>query len=157
MMPNSLKYIVFLALAAAGHAIAPKKWRNGLLLAVSWLFYLLSMPEYLPLLIAVTALTWLAGRQMERRPLHKRAILTVMLLGCFGLLFVYKYLAFALSLLGKHILIGVNDFGNNVFANKNSHILFCGVDFTENNVFVVIVSFNCCYDCSLNSFKEKFF
>jgi D-alanyl-lipoteichoic acid acyltransferase DltB (MBOAT superfamily) len=125
MMPNSLKYIVFLALAAAGHAIAPKKWRNGLLLAVSWLFYLLSMPEYLPLLIAVTALTWLAGRQMERRPLHKRAILTVMLLGCFGLLFVYKYLAFALSLLGKLPGVGTLELPRLVQPLGISFYLFC--------------------------------
>ena len=54
MMPNSLKYLVFLALAAAGHAIAPKKLRNPMLLAVSWAFYLLSMPKYLPLMIVVT-------------------------------------------------------------------------------------------------------
>lgn len=101
MMPNSLKYIVFLALAAAGHAIAPRNRRNLLLLAVSWLFYLLSMPKYLPLLLAVTGGTWLVARWMERHPDKKRAALTAALLACFGLLFLYKYLAFAGSLLSK--------------------------------------------------------
>ena len=32
MMPNSLKYIVLLSLSAAGHALLPKKLRNGFLL-----------------------------------------------------------------------------------------------------------------------------
>ena len=101
MMPNSLKYLVFLALAAAGHAIAPKKLRNPMLLAVSWAFYLLSMPKFLPLLIVVTFLTWKAGGLMERSPDRKRAMLIPALLACFGLLFFYKYLAFAGELLSK--------------------------------------------------------
>ena len=71
MMPNSLKYVVFLALAAAGHAIAPKKLRNPLLLAVSWAFYLLSMPRYLPLMIAVTGATFLTAKWMESHPAKK--------------------------------------------------------------------------------------
>ena len=101
MMPNSLKYIVFLTLAAAGHALAPKRLRNPLLLAVSWAFYLMSMPKYLPLLILVTALTWLTGRYLERSQDRRRMVLTAALVGCFGLLFVYKYLAFAGELLSK--------------------------------------------------------
>ena len=101
MMPNSLKYVVFLALAAAGHAIAPKKLRNPLLLAVSWAFYLLSMPRYLPLMIAVTGATFLTAKWMESHPAKKRTALVCSLLGCFGLLFVYKYLAFAGELLSK--------------------------------------------------------
>lgn len=101
MMPNSLKYIVFLALAAAGHAVAPKRARNVLLLVVSWLFYLLSMPKYLPLLIVVTGGTYLVARWMEKHPGGKRAALTAALLACFGLLFLYKYLAFAGELLSR--------------------------------------------------------
>lgn len=99
MMPNSFKYILFLVLAAGGHALCPKKGRNVLLLAVSWLFYLLSTPKYLPLMIVVTALTWKCGQVMEQRPKQKRAVLTAALLGCFGLLFIYKYLGFAAELI----------------------------------------------------------
>ena len=101
MMPNSLKYIVFLTLAAVCHALVPKKWRNGFLLAVSWLFYAMSMPEYLPLLLAVTAATFLTAQWMERHPEKKRAALTAALLACFGLLYLYKYLAFTGELLSK--------------------------------------------------------
>ena len=59
------------------------------------------MPKYLPLLIAVTGATYLTARWMERHPEKKRAALTAALLGCFGLLFVYKYLGFAGELLSK--------------------------------------------------------
>ena len=90
MMPNSLKYIALLTAAAAGHALLPRKLRNGFLLGVSWLFYLLSMPQYLPLMIAVTAATYLTARWMEGHPNKKRPALTVALLACFGLLFLYK-------------------------------------------------------------------
>ena len=56
MMPNSMKYILFLAAAAAGHGLCPKKGRNLFLLAASWLFYGLSMPRFLPLLLVVTGM-----------------------------------------------------------------------------------------------------
>ena len=59
MMPNSLKYIALLSLTAVCHALMPKRGRNALLLAASWLFYLLSMPKYLPLLMVVTGATFL--------------------------------------------------------------------------------------------------
>ena len=60
MMPNSLKYIALLSLTAVGHALMPRRGRNVLLLAASWLFYLLSMPKYLPLLKKLFLRTLLA-------------------------------------------------------------------------------------------------
>jgi len=125
MMPNSLKYIAFLGLAAAGHAIVPKDRRNGFLLAVSWLFYLLSMPEYLPLLIVVTGATYLTARWMEGHPDKKRAALTAALFGCFGLLFVYKYLAFAGQLLSKLPGVGSIELPQLVQPLGISFYLFC--------------------------------
>ena len=125
MMPNSLKYIVLLGLSAAGHALLPKKLRNGFLLGASWLFYLVSMPEYLPLLIAVTAATYLTARWMEGHPEKKRAALTAALLGCFGLLFLYKYLAFAGSLLSKLPGLGTLELPRLVQPLGISFYLFC--------------------------------
>lgn len=125
MMPNSMKYIVLLLLTAAGHAIVPKDRRNGFLLAVSWLFYGLSMPKYLPLLIVVTGGTYLTARWMEGHPEKKRAALTAALLGCFGLLFVYKYLAFAGELLSKLPGVGVIELPRLVQPLGISFYLFC--------------------------------
>ena len=125
MMPNTLKYIVLLSLSAAGHALLPKKLRNGFLLGASWLFYLLSMPEYLPLLIAVTAATYLMARWMEGHPQKKRAALTAALVGCFGLLFLYKYLAFAGSLLAKLPGLGTLELPRLVQPLGISFYVFC--------------------------------
>ena len=72
MMPNSLKYIALLSVTAVCHALMPKRGRNALLLAASWLFYLLSMPKYLPLLIVVTGATFLTAKWMENHPDRKR-------------------------------------------------------------------------------------
>ena len=88
MMPNSLKYIALLSLTAVCHALMPKRGRNVLLLAASWLFYLLSMPKYLPLLMVVTGATFLTAKWMESHPDKKRFALTAALLGCFGLLYL---------------------------------------------------------------------
>ena len=99
MMPNSLKYIALLSLTAVCHALMPKRGRNALLLAASWLFYLLSMPKYLPLLMVVTGATFLTAKWMENHPDRKHFALTAALLGCFGLLYLYKYLAFTGQLL----------------------------------------------------------
>ena len=125
MMPNSLKYIALLLPAAAGHALLPRKLRNGFLLGVSWLFYLLSMPSYLPLMIAVTAATYLTARWMEDHPERKRAALTAALLACFGLLFLYKYLAFAGSLLSKLPGVGTVELPRLVQPLGISFYLFC--------------------------------
>ncbi len=125
MMPNSLKYIALLLAAAAGHALMPKRWRNLWLLAVSWLFYGLSMPRYLPLLIAVTGATFLMARWMEAHPENKRLMLTGALLACFGLLYLYKYLAFTGELLSKLPGMGTLELPQLVQPLGISFYIFC--------------------------------
>lgn len=125
MMPNSLKYITLLAVTAALHALVPKRGRNLLLLGASWLFYLLSMPRYLPLLLAVTAATFLAGKWMQAHPDKKRLCLTGMLLACFGLLYLYKYLAFTGELLSKLPGVGTVTLPQLVQPLGISFYLFC--------------------------------
>ena len=125
MMPNSLKYIAFLSLAAAGHAIVPKRLKNPLLLAVSWAFYLLSMPKYLPLMIIVTGATFLTAGWMESHPKKKRLALTAALVGCFGLLYLYKYLAFTGQLLSMLPGVGTIELPQLVQPLGISFYLFC--------------------------------
>lgn len=125
MMPNSLRFICFLAAAAIIHSLLGKKWRNPFLLLVSWGFYLLSMPGYLPLLVGVTAATWQVARVMERHPRHKKAVLVCALAGCFGLLFAYKYLAFAGQLLSRIPGVGTIELPQFVQPLGISFYLFC--------------------------------
>ena len=125
MMPNSLKYIALLSLTAVCHALMPKRGRNALLLAASWLFYLLSMPKYLPLLIVVTGATFLTAKWMENHPDRKRFALTAALLGCFGLLYLYKYLAFTGQLLSMLPGVGTIELPQLVQPLGISFYLFC--------------------------------
>ncbi len=125
MMPNSLKYIAFLSAAAVSHALMPRRGRNLLLLAASWLFYLLSMPKYLPLMIIVTGATFLTARWMESHPKKKRLALTAALVGCFGLLYLYKYLAFTGQLLSMLPGVGTIELPQLVQPLGISFYLFC--------------------------------
>ena len=125
MMPNSLKYIALLSLTAVCHALMPKRGRNALLLAASWLFYLLSMPKYLPLLMVVTGATFLTAKWMENHPDRKRFALTAALLGCFGLLYLYKYLAFTGQLISMLPGVGTIELPQLVQPLGISFYLFC--------------------------------
>ena len=125
MMPNSLKYIALLSLTAVCHALMPKRGRNALLLAASWLFYLLSMPKYLPLLMVVTGATFLTAKWMESHPEKKRFALTAALLGCFGLLYLYKYLAFTGQLISMLPGVGNIELPQLIQPLGISFYLFC--------------------------------
>ena len=125
MMPNSLKYIALLTLAAVLHALVPKRVRNLLLLAASWIFYGLSMPKYLPLLIIVTGATFLTARWMEAHPEKKRLVLLAALVACFGLLYLYKYLAFTGQLLSRLPGVGTIELPQLVQPLGISFYLFC--------------------------------
>lgn len=91
---NSVPYVLFLAAAAGVHRLLKPGWRNGFLLAVSWLFYLICTPRFLPLLLATTLWTYGLGLAMERRPNRKKALLVLGLCINFGILFLLKYLGF---------------------------------------------------------------
>jgi alginate O-acetyltransferase complex protein AlgI len=74
-----------------------RRWRNGVLLAASLLFYAWGEPRYLPVLLAAAAIAWLGGLCMARGGRWKKPafVLTVILL--LGNLFFHKYLGFALE------------------------------------------------------------
>ncbi len=105
MTLNSLPYAAFLVIAAALHSRLRPWRRNGFLLAVSWLFYVLCAPRFLPLLLASTVLCYGLGLAMEARPGWRKGLLAAGLVLGFGVLFAYKYLGFfgrlASSLLGR--------------------------------------------------------
>lgn len=90
-------YFLFFPLAAAGSFLLPRKARDGWLLGCSWFFYLCAGAEYLPFLLGSCIAVYFAARRLE---VHRSKVL----LGCMaalfiGLLFVFKYLAFAFDAL----------------------------------------------------------
>lgn len=93
----SARYLLFFPLVTILYYLAPGRAKAPLLLAASWVFYLCTGPRYFPFLLAVILISYAAGLLMERR--HKKAVLAVSLILCIGILFVFKYLNFALELL----------------------------------------------------------
>lgn len=117
MLFSSLEFLyLFLPLTAAICFLCPPRWRNGVLLAVSLLFYGFGEPRYVLLMVA-TALAdygfglWIAARQRcgrsARTPLVAAVVLNLTLLGFFK---YYDLFASALSLptLGLPLPIGIS-------------------------------------------------
>lgn len=94
MNPQSFDYITTMAAAALLHRLLPGRLRNLFLLGASWLFYLSCMPTHAPWLLAATLGAWGLALAMEKKPAHKKSILTFGLLAAFGMLYVFKYLSF---------------------------------------------------------------
>ena len=96
----SLKYIAFLAFAALCCHRLVHKYRNAVLLALSYLFYACFDIRFLPYIALTTAATYAFAIFMERRPPRGRKLaLALAVIFNIGILFIFKYLGFALGLL----------------------------------------------------------
>ncbi len=91
-------YLLFPVTFLAYFALPWRPWRNGVLLAVSLLFYSWGEPRLLLLMLAASLAAYLGGLLMsrfERKPAAKRAVFLVTVTLLVGNLFVFKYLNFA--------------------------------------------------------------
>lgn len=95
----SLGYILFFPVTALVYFLLPGRGRNGWLLAASWFFYLCAGPESFPFLLGTAAVTYGVGLGLERR--RKKGLLALALGLLIGVLFLFKYLAFGVSLLAR--------------------------------------------------------
>lgn len=115
MLFNSWQYAVFLPIVFILYWALPHKYRWGLLLVSSYYFYACWNAGYLLLIIFVTLLSFAGGRLISAgtdRTKKKIAAGTVICL-CLGILFVFKYLDFAvetLTQLFQYISISVPAF-----------------------------------------------
>lgn len=103
----------FLPLVLAVYHALPVRtgFRNAWLLLSSWVFYGWAEPRFLVLMLAVTGVTFLAGRAIERAPAEsprRKAMLIGAVVACLGSLGFFKYFDFALTNLGalSHLLGG---------------------------------------------------
>lgn len=100
MLFNSLTYAAFLPAVLAAYYLAPRRWRLGILLVASYVFYGSWSTGYLLLLILATAVNWCLGLSLapdpdgQRRP---RAALAAAVALNVSLLLYYKYLLFILT------------------------------------------------------------
>jgi alginate O-acetyltransferase complex protein AlgI len=99
---NSIHFLFFFPLVAAAFFLTAPRWRWLLLLAASYYFYASWRVDYVLLLFASTSIDYFAALGMERhtRPRPRRLLLGASLAGNLGLLFWFKYAAFASGAVG---------------------------------------------------------
>jgi D-alanyl-lipoteichoic acid acyltransferase DltB (MBOAT superfamily) len=94
---NSIQFLVFFPLVAIVFFSVPHRWRWALLLGASYLFYASWNPEYIVVLLTITAIGYWGGRLLEAQthPMTRRFILTLSLFAILGILFFFKYFDFS--------------------------------------------------------------
>ncbi|MEA4953954.1 MAG: MBOAT family O-acyltransferase [Pseudoflavonifractor sp.] len=97
----SLSYILFFPVTALVYFLLPERGRNGWLLAASWFFYLCAGLESFPFLFGTAGVTYVMGLALEKR--RKKGLLALTLGLFIGVLFLFKYLKFGVSLLVRGV------------------------------------------------------
>ncbi len=95
----SPQFFGFFVVTVLVYFLLPHRWQNPWLLAASWFFYLCARPIYLLFLLFTIVSTYAVGRLLERGKSRGLVALCLLLNG--GLLFLFKYLGFALNLAGQ--------------------------------------------------------
>ncbi len=102
MLFNSLDFLIFFPMVLLVYFIIPRKVRYIWLLVASYYFYMCWNAKYALLLLFSTAITYLSSMLMyklDQRIFLKRMIAGFCIILNFGILFVFKYLDFALDTL----------------------------------------------------------
>ena len=96
MLFNSFAYALFLPIVFLLYWNIPHQYRWGLLLASSYYFYMSWNPKYIVLILFTTIVSYVAARLLEKEERYsvRRLILTIALLACLGVLFLFKYYNF---------------------------------------------------------------
>lgn len=90
---NSIEFLVFFPVVSIAFFLIPHKYRWVLLLGASYFFYLSWRPKYIVVLLAVTAISFVAGLLLAktRNPTTRLLVLTISLAAILGILFFFKY------------------------------------------------------------------
>lgn len=93
---NSPEFLIFYPIVVLLYFLLPKRLRTPILLIASYYFYALYQLELILLILSTTLVSYIAARVIEgsERAAVRRAMLTLTLLVCLGVLFFYKYLNF---------------------------------------------------------------
>ncbi len=93
---NSVSYMIFLPVIAAGWFLIPEKFKNIYLLAISYWFYCCNEVRFFLLLPALTLVTYAAGLAMEKAK-NKKPVFLAALAANLGTLVFFKYNRFFLG------------------------------------------------------------
>ena len=93
---NSWEFLIFYPIVALLYFLLPKKLKWPMLLIASYYFYAFYQAELLFLIVGTTFISWISSFVIERTEKRglKRLMLTVTLVVCLGVLFLYKYFNF---------------------------------------------------------------
>ena len=96
MLFNSYQFVVFLPVVFALYWLSHGKYRQILLLAANYFFYMWSGPRYGLLILGITLMSYGAALLIEkqREQKTKKYVLALAAIVSVGILFVYKYLNF---------------------------------------------------------------
>ncbi len=96
MLPNTLPFYLFLSFAVAGYYAFPHRWRNGLLLIASGIFYCAWDWRFVCILIWQTLVCYCLGLAIGRteKNKYKKRLLLYGAISSFGLLGFFKYFNF---------------------------------------------------------------
>lgn len=98
MLFNSFTYLLFLPLVVALHWILPQRFRHGLLLIASYVFYMHWMPAYGLLILGLTVTNYILGLALGASPKNiKKPVLIGGLIFNLGMLCFFKYANFLLG------------------------------------------------------------
>ncbi len=96
MLFNSWQFALFFPIVFALYWGLPHRFRVGLLLIASYYFYMSWNVKYVVLILFTTIVSYSAALLIAKTPSlrTKKAILTLSLIACLGVLFVFKYFNF---------------------------------------------------------------
>ena len=98
MVFSSLLFVfVFLSLNIFIYRIVPFKYKNGVLLIFSLIFYMWGGPQYLILLIGETWISWYLAKRIESNRNKSKQYIILECIILLGLLGIFKYLTFIIE------------------------------------------------------------
>ena len=105
MLFNSLRFLIFFPAAVCGCFLLPARRRYIWLLAASYFFYMCWDAKYALLLLFSTAVTYGSGLLLERLERGRRLCVAVSFTLSLGVLFFFKYFAFAAETLSRALAL----------------------------------------------------
>lgn len=96
MLFNSFDFLCFFVVVTSLYFVLPHRFRWGLLLIASCLFYMSFIPVYILILLATIVIDYFAGKWIEDSPspTQKKHFLLLSIVSVCAILFVFKYFNF---------------------------------------------------------------
>lgn len=100
MLFNSMFFVwCFLPICIIGYYLLDARYRNFFLVCCSLIFYAWGEPTHILILVLSIVLNYLFGIGINKIQKHKKSIMICGIIFNLGMLFIYKYLSFALSII----------------------------------------------------------